>query len=222
VNAERQAHNRQSFYRALKALLLAIRVSRARPREIRPVVLYFGLFGLFLAGCATHSEDEWKKTVYTALYNKPLLSPGAQFSATPPAVQNTIRAEAGATGISSITKEFNGDHPYYRVDFISWGFPPLYVAPDGSVLDPDLNVLIPAPIEKVSSATGSPLNTLMLGQLPPAVVRAIQLRAPDAEVANIEKDTHGDHTAYFITFKDNRRAPLHLASDGTLLMDYSK
>jgi hypothetical protein len=173
--------------------------------------------GLFCAGCSTPSPDHWESYDYAAIYNNPLLSPGAQFAATPPAVQNTIRAETGSTGIWSINKDTSGDLTFYRIDFVNRGLPPLFVSADGSVLDANLNVLVKAPAEKVSQATGAPLTTLMLSQLPPAVVRSIQLRASDAEVATIDKETHGDQTTYFITFKDNRHSPLHLTSDGTPL-----
>jgi hypothetical protein len=96
----------------------------------------------------------------------------------------------------------------------------MYVAADGSLLDPDLNVLIAAaPPEKVSVATGAPVTTLMLSELPPPVLKSIQLHAPDAEVANVSKETHRDETTYFITFKDRMHAPIHISADGTLLTD---
>jgi len=176
-----------------------------------------GVLLVLAAGCVGPNDNTWPSD-YAHIYSRPLLSPGAQFAATPPAVQNTIRAQTGSTAIDKITKETSGDQVFYRIDFVNpVTFPPLFIAADGSLLDPDLHVLIPAPPEKESLATASPGTTVLLGDLPPPVVRTIQLQAPDSEVASISKETHRDQTTYFVTFKDHRHDPLHLASDGTIL-----
>jgi hypothetical protein len=177
------------------------------------------LCALLIGGCASPSNE----TAYAKLYDKPIISPGAQFASLPPAVQNTIRAQTGSAGVQNISKDTSAARIVYRIEFINAdAYPPMYVAADGSLLDPDLNVLIAAPHENVSVATGAPVTTLMLGELPPPVVKSIQLHAPDAEVANIIKEAHGDQTTYYITFKDRMHAPLHLAADGTPLPDSAR
>jgi len=175
------------------------------------------LLGLFVAGCAdwygANIDDP-------GAYTRPLVSPGAQFAALPPAVQNTIRAQTGGSSISNITKDASSGSIVYRVDFINPGLlPPLFVAPDGSLLDQHLNVVIPAPADKANVVTGGPAAGLTLNDLPPGVVKSIQARAPDSQVATIVKQTLGDQTSYFITFKDQMHPPLHLAADGTPLPD---
>jgi len=175
------------------------------------------LCALLIGGCAGPSNEDHAKA-YAKLYDKPIISPGAQFASLPPAVQNTIRAQTGSAGVQNISKDTSSARVVYRIEFINAdAYPPMYVAADGSLLDPDLNVLIAAPHENVSIATGAPVTTLMLGELPPPVVKSIQLHAPDAEVANIVKETHGDQTTYFVTFKDRMHSPLQISADGTLL-----
>ena len=175
---------------------------------------------VLIGGCAGPSNEDNTKA-YAKLYSMPIISPGAQFASVPPAVQNTIRAETGSAGIQNVSKDTTSARIVYRIEFINAdAYPPLYVAADGSVLDPDLNVLIAAPPEKVGGgATGAPVTTLMLGELPSLVVKSIQLYAPDAEVANITKETRGAQTTYFVTFKDRMHSPLHISADGTLLTD---
>jgi hypothetical protein len=193
--------------------------SRKRPETIASLLAAV-LCALLSGGCAGPSNENYAKA-YAKLYDKPLISSGAQFASLPPAVQNTILAETGSAGIQNIFKDASSARIVYRIEFINAdAYPPLFVAADGSLLDPDLNVLIAAaPPEKVSVATGAPLTTLMLSELPPPVVRSIQLHAPDAEVANIVKETHGNQTTYFVTFKDRMHALLHISADGTLLTD---
>jgi hypothetical protein len=93
--------------------------------------------------------------------------------------------------------------------------PPLYIAADGTVLRPDLKVLIPAPHETAADIGTS----LTLNDLPPKVVTTIQKRVPDAEVGSIGKETHGDNVTYVIFFKGDRHAPIYIASDGTFVKE---
>ena len=110
----------------------------------------------------------------------------------------------------------------YQVRFQNTGLlPPLYVAPDGSVLDPELRILVLAPKEPANVESGPGQTTISLGDLPPAVVKSIQIHAPDAEVDSIVKQVvkqvHGEQTTYLVRFKGRLHPPLHLASDGTEL-----
>ena len=90
-------------------------------------------------GCARHHE--LASIDYPIPYNKPLTSPGAKFSALPPAVKNSIRAEAGSAEIADIVKDNSSGEPVYIVYFANGKLMrPLFLAPDGSVLHSDLTV----------------------------------------------------------------------------------
>jgi hypothetical protein len=215
VNAASQSQiaNRQFLFDFVSRTALTFIMQRL---EMRFLLLLSAFFGLLLAGCV-----DWYGTIEDpGQYTRPLVSPGSQFASVPPAVQNTIRAQTGGSAISNITKDASSGSIVYRVDFINPGLlPPLFIAPDGSLLDQHLNVVIPAPADKGNVVTGGPAAGLTLNDLPPAVVKSIQARAPDSQVSAISRDVHGDQTTYFITFKDQMHPPLHLAADGTPLPD---
>jgi hypothetical protein len=178
--------------------------------------LVIALFALVAVGCAEshHATPPGN----AADYNKPLLSPGAMFAALPPAVQNTIRAETGGAAISDIVKDSSSGRLVYRVYFQNPAhFPPLNIAPDGSLLDSNLAVAIPAPEDRSTGGVGKPEPSLTLSDLPPAVVKTIQRQAPDSEVDSIFKEVHRDQTSYLITFKNHMHPALRVASDGTVL-----
>jgi hypothetical protein len=170
-----------------------------------------------LTGCAVARHDN-SLTEHYEQYDKPLLSPGAQFAALPPAVQNTVRAETGSAEIDNVVKDTNSGRLVYRVSFQNReGFSPLNIAPDGSLLDRDLAVALGAPQDKSNVITGGPVGGVTLNDLPKEVVKTIQRQAADSEIDTIIKDVHGDKTTYSVTFKDRMHAPLHLASDGSVL-----
>jgi len=175
-----------------------------------------GVAGI-LAGCA-HPD---RKTEYSSAFKKPLLSPGAQFGALPPAVQNTVIAEAGAEVIWDIVKDSSSGQTVYKIYFENRGiFPPLYVARDGSVLNPDLTVAVRAP-EQTAAALGFSIGTTVkLTDLPPKVLDVIHEQASRNDVASIDKATWGNRTVYVVTFKDESHYPkLYVEADGTLLKD---
>lgn len=184
--------------------------------------LLTALLGVLLTGCAHHREAEKveQKTSepieYQRLYHYPLQSVGTQFAALPPAVQRTVRAEVGSAQIADIKKATTGSDLVYVVYFMKRDvMPPLYVAPDGSVLRPDLKVFIAAPHETaLDIGTGLTLN-----DLPPKVVATIQQRASDAEVGAIGKETKGDNVTYVIFFKGDRHVPLYISADGTFVKE---
>jgi len=87
-------------------------------------------------------------------------------------------------------------------------FPPIYVAPDGSVLNPDLTVA-------VSAFHGIRVKP---DEVPATVKKVIPERAPSSEVAYIDLETWGNRTIYVVTFKDEAHNPrLLIASDGSLV-----
>lgn len=177
-------------------------------------------------GCARHHSEQDaavqyqtdRITEYHEHYHNPLLSPGAQFATLPPAVQRTVRAEAGAAEITDVIKDNLYGRVLYRIYFRDRGIdPPLYVAPDGTLLNPDLTVAIGAAKDTVGVLTGGPVTGITLGDLPPQVVKTIQTRVPDAEVSYLNKETRGDQVIYLVVFKDQMHPSLKIAADGSLV-----
>jgi hypothetical protein len=167
-----------------------------------------------LAGCAHHEKT--KDEAYQERYHYPLLSAGTQFASLPPAVQRTVRAQVGSAQIADVRKGTSDGNLVYVVYFEKRDvMPPLYIAPDGSVLNPELKVLIPAPHENASDIGTS----LTLNDLPAKVITTIQQRVPDAEVGTIGKEIHGDGVTYVIFFKGDRHPPIYVASDGTFIKE---
>ena len=143
------------------------------------------------------------------VYNKPLTSPGAKFGALPPVVQRTVLAQVGPAEVVDAVRDTSSGRVVYKVYFLdSDVFPPLFVAPDGSVLNPDLTVA-------VSAVEGTRVKR---EEVPPKVMKVIPERAPSSEVAYINKETWGGRTVYVVTFKDEAHNPkLLVAEDGTIV-----
>jgi hypothetical protein len=159
------------------------------------------------------AQEEMKPTPYRL----PLISIGAKFSGLPPAVQNTIRAEVGTLTMTDIVKDTGSGKTVYQIYFANAElFPPLYIAPDGSVLNPDLTVAVAAPEEHIGVSTAG--AGLQPSDLPPEVLRTIQSKAPSGEIARIFKETWGNQAVYIVSFKDPAHNPkLYVASDGTMV-----
>ncbi len=175
-----------------------------------------------VVGCA-HHHPQASLLSPEHLYNEPLVSPGTQFTRSPPPVQRAITAEAGAAEIDQITRFTNQNRVIYVVRFANrWLFPPLYVAGDGSILAPDLRVELGAPIEDLDLGgviTGSGRSPLHLADLlPPDVLRVLQERALITDIAHLSKEKWGDRPIYIVTFRDPAQNPtLYIQSDGTIL-----
>jgi hypothetical protein len=174
---------------------------------MRSHVLRAASLAFLLAGCATHSTTQ--PPPRQNAYEKPLTSPGAKFGALPLVVQRTVLAEAGLAQVVDAVRDTSAGRVVYKIYFReSDAFPPMFVAPDGSVLNPDLTVA-------VNALHGSRVK---LGDLPPVVVKAISAHAHDAEVDYINKEMWGSRLVYAVTFKDEAHHPrLFLAEDGTVL-----
>lgn len=190
----------------------------------------FVLAAMF-TGCVAHHHEtvvvhqeppvQHEKMLAPAAFRKPLLSPGAQFGGLPPAVQNTVIAEAGSEVIWEVVKDEHSGQPVYIIYFENQDiYPPLYVARDGSVLNPDLTIAVRAP-EHTAAQVGISLGTVVkLTELPPKVLDVIHEQASRSEVAEIDKATWGNRTVYIVTFKDESHYPrLYVEADGTLLKD---
>src|SRR5262249_54173056 len=98
-------------------------------------ILFLVGLAILSGGCNTDRQDPAPRARVPSIY--PLMSPGTQFAEVPPPVQPTIRAETGGPQITYIKKATKKNQPVYRVQFANPFFsPPLYVASDGSVLNP--------------------------------------------------------------------------------------
>lgn len=178
---------------------------------------------LVAVSCARARYEEPKAAApvgdqqYTNPYHMPFTSPGTKFAGLPPAVQNTVRAQAGAAEILNVAKLTNDTHIAYKVLFQkNEVYPTMYVAPDGSILNPDFTVAMSAPAD--SSVFSSFVAGISLTDLPPAVVKVIQARAPTSEVDYIDKEMRGDEAVYVVSFKEKAKYPrLYIGTDGTIL-----
>jgi hypothetical protein len=163
-----------------------------------------------LCGCASEP---------IAAYHAPLLSPGGKFSKLPPTVQNSVRAEAGMAEIEDILKRRTANATYYEVTFRNPDVnPPLYLAADGSVLSPDLQVVVGATEDTIEASTGSGVSSLKFDDLPINVVQTIRHSAPTAEVNSVTRLNSGGDVYYDVTFKDPGNHPrLLIRDDGRLV-----
>ena len=180
------------------------------------------LASLFLVGCATHPGPI--EVTYESAYLRPLASPGGKFGALPHAVQNTIVAETGSAEISDIATINRLGEISYEVYFHNEdNLPPLLVASNGSVLNPDFSIAVSAIAEGAASATPPTVSKIQYAELPMALVTVINEKAANAPIESIEKATWGDRTLYVISFKDDLARPkLYITSDGVILKDAEK
>ena len=180
--------------------------------------------GALLPGCASHPEPPMAQ--YRAQYRFALASPGSKFGALPPSAQNTVRAEIGMAEITDVEKvpSAGTGAMVYKIYFRNADlFPPLYVAADGSLLNPDLSVAAGAPADTFGVISGGPVSGVKLSDLPPVVSKTIHDRVPDAGIAYINKETWGDRVVYIVSFSGPARHPkLYLATDGTVLSEGPK
>jgi hypothetical protein len=162
---------------------------------------------MLLAGCTTNNQTQ--TAAHQTPYHRPLISPGAKFGALPPVVQRTVLAQVGPEDVVDVARDTSSGHVYYKIFFRDAEiFPPLYVAPDGSVLNPDLTVA-------VSAFHGVRVKS---AEVPAAVKKVIPERAPAAEVSTIYLETWGGRVVYVVTFKDEAHNPrLLIASDGSIV-----
>lgn len=166
-----------------------------------------------VCGCVSHHAQRESHSAYT----NPLRSPGAQFGALPPAVQRTVRAEAGATPIVDVVKYEASGRTIYGIYFQNPdAFPPLFAAADGSVLNRDFTTAVGGvgAGEDTGMVTAGAVSSATLNDLPPAAVQTIRRRAPDAEIDTITRETHGTDMTYRVTFKGGRYPPLEFNREG--------
>ncbi len=171
-----------------------------------PIILVAAL-ALLVAGCAT--SEKGKEAANKTTYHKPLNSPGAKFGSLPPIVQRTVLAEAGQGEVVDAKRDISSGRVVYKIYFRDPEiYPTLYVAPDGSVLNPDLTVAVKAR-EGVQ---------VKMADVPAKVKDAIPKRAPITEVSYVTKEAWGPLVVFVVNFKDEAHYPkLFLSEDGTSL-----
>ena len=164
-----------------------------------------------LCGCARPAPD--------TAYHQPLTSPGGEFATLPPAVQNSVRAEAGMAEIVDISKADEAGAAIYEIRFRNSDvYPPLYLASDGSVLDSNLTVSVGASRDTIAASTGSGVSGIKMDDLPSPVVETIRHQAPTAEVDTLSRLTSEGDIFYNVTFKDPRHHPKLLIRDNGRLV----
>ena len=173
--------------------------------------LYLIGLAAILAGCV----DQTPLTVY----DRPLTSPGGQFSKLSPVVQNSVRAQAGMAEIEAISKETSGGSTIYVFHFKNAAvYPPLYVASDGSVLTSNLDVAVGVSADAIEASTGFGSNGIKLQDLPVLVLAKIRSQAPAAEVDSVQKLTEGPDVYYEVYFKHPGAHPtILIADDGRVI-----
>jgi len=173
-------------------------------------------FAIGAAGCA--SDPVYIQEAYP--YKAPLSSPGQKFSSLPPAVQASVRAQVGGAQMRDIERTDEFGRMAYKITFEEEGiYPPLYVAPDGSVLYPQaFGVAVGAGNEDFGVVSGKGTSGLKLTELPAKVVTTIQESAPAAEVAYVQQLTVGGRVSYEVRFKDQTAHPPIVVDEGGLLV----
>jgi hypothetical protein len=174
---------------------------------MKSIVFLVAALAVLVAGCAT--SDKAKVAQNKTSYRKPLNSPGAKFGSLPPVVQRTVLAEAGQGEVVDAVRDTSKGRVVYKVYFRDPEiYPTLYVAPDGSVLNPDLTVAVKAR-EGVQ---------VKLSEVPEKVKEAIPKRAPITDVSYVTKESWGPLVVYVVNFKDEAHYPkLLLSEDGTVM-----
>jgi hypothetical protein len=165
------------------------------------------------SGCASDERVE--------AYHEPLTSVGARFGALPVAVQNTVRAQTGTAEINDIDKELRSIGTVYKVTYVNDElYPPLFIANDGSVINPDMSVAVGAAHDETTVQKGGAAGGLHFNDLPAPVMRTVEATGPKSDVQSIDKETWGSRIVYIISFHDETRHPrLYVESDGTVLRD---
>ena len=142
-----------------------------------------------------------------------------KFNELPPAVQKTVRAHAPNAEIADAKTKTQDGQTVYEIEFAEAGKnPKLLVAQDGKILNSDLTTAKGAPgsLDRLLSGRGA-VGT-KLSALPKPVQKAVQQRAPNAEITNITRTEQDGVVTYEIQFKDKEQNPtLRIAEDGTVV-----
>ncbi|MHC1763257.1 MAG: PepSY-like domain-containing protein [Verrucomicrobiia bacterium] len=133
-----------------------------------------------------------------------------EFRDLPPAVQNTVNAQAGASGIASIQRTTRHGIPLYEVRLSQpSNARPLYISETGSVINLD---------HVVASTAKEGSRKIPFSELPAPVQNTLRTQAGSARVEDIDAVTQKGETTYNAAFKrDGRTVELWLDANGNLL-----
>jgi uncharacterized membrane protein YkoI len=127
------------------------------------------------------------------LFVQSSLAQNVNYSDLPPAVQQTVNAQAGGGEITAINRLNRNGVPLYEVRLGDAGARPLYISETGSLIQPD-NV-IGSRRTRDSSRKGT------FQELPPAVQTAVRNQAGTARIDDIDIVTRNGQTNYNVAFK---------------------
>lgn len=146
---------------------------------------------------------------------------GTQLEDTPPAVQATIKREAGNREIADIDKETRSGRTLYEVEFKQPGRNvELHIAEDGSIVRDSRNVgTAPGEVEKDTGRSAADKH-LTLNDVPPAVQQAIKAAGDPSTLKPIQRKIKNGKTVYDVEFqKEGLNTRMEIAEDGTVLKD---
>jgi hypothetical protein len=166
-------------------------------KEIMIAALAVGL----LTGCATRDHHM------------------AELRDLPFPVQQTILEQAPNGDIAKVQRTVHGDRVIYDVLFHE-PYPELHIAADGTLMEHGRPILLreragAAPV--VVPSTAVPVARSQTADVPVAVLNAIRAHAPNARIADIDKEIRSQ-VVYEVQFAEPGLNPkLHITEDGTLV-----
>jgi uncharacterized membrane protein YkoI len=159
--------------------------------------------------------------------NQSVESNSQSFNTLPPAVQKTVRAQSPNGEITAVSKTTENGMDAWKIDIRNQGMDKdneLIVAMDGKVLSTDMpnspNGVVQS-VKKALTPTGA-VGT-KFSALPESVQKTIQAHAPDAQIADISRETDNGRVIYEVSFQDTGKNPsIKVAEDGTLVQSLQK
>ncbi len=166
---------------------------------------------IHVAEDGTIVRDERRGTTLKGLFM------GTQLEDTPPAVQETIRREAGNREIADINKERRTGETIYEVEFKEPGRNiELHIAENGTILRDSRKIeAVGAPARQAERGIGqSPrleAEKLTFGEVPAAVQNRINATDDGSKVKQIQRTTRDGKTVYEVELeKEGKSTTLHI------------
>jgi uncharacterized membrane protein YkoI len=135
----------------------------------------------------------------------------------PPAVQRTIRAQAGRANVEDIDRVTRAGQTHYEVGFKRDGqHTEIRVAENGSLLSGGAAAAAPTPTETTVQLSAA--QKVNFNDLPEPVKNTVRTHAGSAPIEDAEKGLWQGKTVYEVAFKkDGRHTELQVAEDGSVL-----
>jgi uncharacterized membrane protein YkoI len=159
--------------------------------------------------------------------NQSVESASQDFNSLPPAAQKAVRSAAPNGDIERVSKTSENGVDAYKITLKNQGATSdstMVVTADGRVISSDLpntqNGIV-QDVKKALTPTGA-VGT-QFSALPEKVQKTIQAHAPDAQIANISRQSDNGRTIYEVSFQEPGKNPsIKVADDGTLVQDLQK